>query len=68
MAQLDPIPLAWQRAILRKEVSMREVSMREVWWIIALVAEAEQEGKKRATMPPELLPACQALGLVARDG
>ena len=63
MAQLDPIPLAWQRAVLRKEVSMREV-----WWIIALVAEAEQEGKKRATMPPELLPACQALGLVARDG
>ena len=63
MAQLDQIPLAWQRAVLRKEVSMREV-----WWIIALVAEAEQEGKKRATMPPELLPACQALGLVARDG
>ena len=62
MAQLDPIPLGWQQAVIRKEVSMREV-----WWILALAEEAAQGGRVTATMPPSLLPACRVLGLASES-
>ena len=62
MAQHDPLPEAFQAAVIRKEVSMLEA-----WSIIALIEEADMNGKEKATLPPNLLPACRVLGLVESE-
>ena len=62
MAQYDPLPEAFQAAVIRKEVSMLEA-----WSIIALIEEADMNGQDMATLPPNLLPACVVLGLVESE-
>ena len=62
MAQYDPLPEAFQAAVIRKEVSMLEA-----WSIIALIEEADMNGQEMATLPPNLLPACRVLGLVESE-
>ena len=62
MAQYDPLPEAFQAAVIRKEVSMLEA-----WSIIALIEEADMNGQDMATLPPNLLPACRVLGLVESE-
>ena len=62
MAQYDPLPEAFQAAVIRKEVSMLEA-----WSIIALIEEADMNGQEMATIPPNLLPACRVLGLVESE-
>ena len=62
MAQYDPLPEAFQAAVIRKEVSMLEA-----WSIIALIEEADMNGQEMATLPPNLLPACRVLGLLESE-
>ena len=62
MAQYDPLPEAFQAAVIRKEVSMLEA-----WSIIALIEEADMNGQEKAALPPNLLPACRVLGLVESE-